>query len=232
MTEENIDRFDFGGAFEGRFSKCTKCDNMVSGKPSLCPECRDLAAGADVALCATERAVLETVPLAHRWADPRAKLWERGGGPRRVFSEAQVEELSRTPRILFWGPTRAGKTTLAVACLRRWARRGRPGLFLSAAELGLARRQHPLGKGEAPAVLAAKRAPLLLIDDLGLDVDDPLSAVGEVIHYRQSNRRPTWVTTGLAMSDLILKYGAHIEGRLLDARVVKLRVEKREGGKE
>lgn len=215
--------FDFQAAFTVAFSKCTKCENRVPGEPALCPECEGVTQGKFDGFCEAERAAIETIPAAFRWADPSAPAWKAGSNGK-VTTEKEVLEIAHLRRVLFYGGPGAGKTTLAAACLRRWARGGRRGMFLAASELAVARLQHPAGRGEAPTVIAALATELLVLDDLGLDIVIPTSAIAEVIHARHAHNRRTWVTTGLSSKALTERYGAHILRRLWEgAKLVDLR---------
>jgi hypothetical protein len=85
-----------------------------------------------------------SVPAAYKWAKLGApELEARTGG---AASWAQGESIWREPKVLLYGAASTGKTSLAVACLRRWvAGYARPAGFLHAHALGVARIQHPAG---------------------------------------------------------------------------------------
>lgn len=138
------------------------------------------------------------------------------------------------------GPPGSGKTSLAIAMFRAvveaaatqgplplpdLARRG-DGLshrVISAHSLAKARAFHPLGEGEAPAVMAALNADLLLLDELGGEDARYASAVTEVIYERHAAMRPTWITTGVDPKAVASRYGGGIARRVFeDARVFQL----------
>lgn len=103
------------------------------------------------------------------------------------------------------GPTGCGKSTGAALLVRRalgefeasggercacatdlvWAR---------ATEIAVAERQHALGAGEPELITRARRAGLLVLDDLGLE--EP-GAVLPILSARYDECRATLVTTGL-----------------------------------
>lgn len=145
---------------------------------------------------------------------------------------------------LITGPTGIGKSVTAVALLLRpllraaaaravdrlcfTDRRGpNPGacvaatprahgfLFVRAADLDSARRQHPLGEGEAPLVTAAIDAELLALDDVGHERD--FAAVWDVVAGRYDRAAPTVATSGWPLAKLAEKYGAAAVRRLTEA---------------
>jgi DNA replication protein DnaC len=165
-------------------------------------------------------AVLErTLPPVYRWARFESKdLAPRVSGAAPPVLRHRDWE---TPKLVFMGVARAGKTSLAVACLRRWvAATGRPAGFFHAYKLGCARIQHPAGRGEPDVVDDAMKFPLALIDDLGSERDTAANAVPDVIFARHAEDLPLWVTTGLTRSQLRDRYGAGIVGRLFERATV------------
>jgi DNA replication protein DnaC len=122
------------------------------------------------------------------------------------------------------GNARAGKTSLAVAMLRRrvW-KTGIPGMFFQSHRLGMAGLQHPAGHGEPEIVDQAIRIPLALIDDLGSERDVAMNAVPDVIFDRHVAGRDTWITTGMTREQLVTRYGQGTVARLFEgARVIRL----------
>jgi len=151
---------------------------------------------------------------------PRRFAWARLDAPElrdRVRCPGDLETL--TGRILgagnvvFTGPTGSGKTSLAVACLRK---RGREGMYVSAFKLGVARIQSAAGGGEAKLVEQAMVVPWLLIDEVGAEPNTANNAVSAVVFERYDQNLPTWFTTGLKSEDLSSRYGAGFVRRLLD----------------
>lgn len=137
--------------------------------------------------------------------------------------------------VLLIGPAGSGKTVVGIAAARIVERsaqrpRERP-LWVTAKDLERARAVHPLGMGEAPIVTRAKRAGLVVIDDLGTDEVTAASAVVDVIMHRFNAALRTWVTTGLdadstpgTFPKIAKKYGDGVKRRLTErahARVVR-----------
>lgn len=140
----------------------------------------------------------------------------------------------------FVGPPGSGKTSLAVAAFRTVVEAAAlegpmpmPGLtrrgdglthrMFSAHALAKARAFHPLGEGEAPAVLAALNADLLLLDELGGEDARYASSVTEVIYERHAANRPTWITTGVDPKAIATRYGGGIARRVFEeAKVFQL----------
>jgi hypothetical protein len=122
-----------------------------------------------------------------------------------------------SPRVCLMGSSRAGKTSLGVAMLRAWvAHHERGAVFVAAHRLGVARIQHPAGRGEAELVEAAMTAPLVLLDDLGSERDFPTNPIADVIFERHAQDLPTWMTTGLTRQPLVARYGAGVVARLFE----------------
>ncbi len=115
--------------------------------------------------------------------------------------------------MVFSGPSGAGKTSLACACLRE---RIPHGLFVSAIKLGTARIQHSAGDGEAALVQRAMTVPLLLLDEVGGEQKTATNAVKDVIFARYDADLPTWITTGFRLSQLAEMYGDGTSRRLTE----------------
>lgn len=133
------------------------------------------------------------------------------------------------PGILMLGHTRIGKTTAAAWLFRRliaegWASGGpewelvQRMRWYAAETLMRARVEHPFGMGEAPEIVQANTASLLVIDDAGWDQRDP-SAVSHVLNarYEADPPRPTIVTSGQTQAALGVLYGAAVIRRLAEA---------------
>ena len=141
---------------------------------------------------------------------------------------------------LVCGPTGRGKTLAAVAVVRRffsepyvrerlWTEamvRTEPGWYkrpgwrwVRAFDLVNARLQTGLGKGEADLVRDAVRADFLVLDDLGWESQraNNEDVVVEVIAKRYDAGKPTYVSTGQKLDDLIARYGDAFVRRVQDA---------------
>jgi len=91
--------------------------------------------------------------------------------------------------------------------------------FVTAFNLCEATRQHPLGQGEAPEVTKAKRASLLILDDLGNENLGFEKWLLSIIDARISANLPTWVTSGFPVDDLTLRYGQSLVRRICEKGV-------------
>jgi hypothetical protein len=179
--------------------------------------------------------------------DPRVS-----GMPRHPFVDVRVADARLHP-VLGWrwgqpnqllsGDTRRGKTLVARAlALRLWAEliddvegldlgmvEQRAGIYeAKARHLAFARRHHALGRGEPPIVVAAKRASLLLLEDLGKGDDADFDGlIFDVIDHRYDRSLPTIITSGWLLDvpdyhgeldpahTLIGRYGREAMGRFL-----------------
>ena len=82
-----------------------------------------------------------------------------------------------------------------------------------------ARRNHALGRGEAPLIRKATGAPLLIVDELGFAPGGPTIAM-EILDARYSKGRPTALTAGLARAAIVEAYGAAFYRRAATGAVV------------
>jgi DNA replication protein DnaC len=116
--------------------------------------------------------------------------------------------------------TGAGKTSLAAAMVRERGRRDV--LWTTARTLATAGAYAKLG--EEPALLAsARRAGLLVIDELGTEADRFGSQVAETIMDRHDLGRTVWVTTPLPGEALSARYGSGLVRRLSEnGEIVRL----------
>ncbi|MBK8994636.1 MAG: ATP-binding protein [Myxococcales bacterium] len=139
---------------------------------------------------------------------------------------------------LICGPTGVGKSLALALVLRRVMRveaaqrydaaddYGRDALALvvsdyvwaRAQDLPVARLQTRLGDGEAELIANAKRADVLVLDDLGWESQRANAAdvVLEVIATRYDAGKPTLVTSGLTLADLTERYGAAVVRRICE----------------
>jgi hypothetical protein len=111
---------------------------------------------------------------------------------------ARGEAAVSATHVLLIGHSGMGKTSLAVAMMRRWTEQtGKPALFCLATDLATAKARAIYGK-ENGEIAEARTAPLLVLDELGPDeFRAPASPVTDVIFHRHAHALPTWVTTWL-----------------------------------
>jgi DNA replication protein DnaC len=168
------------------------------------------------------RSLARSIPPVYRWASFVApELAERVATPDAI---ADARRIRLSPRVCLMGASRTGKTSLAVAMLRRWVSEyGRHAEFIAVHRLGFARIQHAAGHGEPEIVERAMKAPLALLDDVGSERDTGTNPVPDIVFERHAEQRPTWVTTGLTREQLIQRYGTGMVSRLFDqTKVIRL----------
>lgn len=201
------------------------CGRRVQG-PVHCDSC--FAKHARARAKPTWEAVRERIPARFRWATFGAgELSERVARPDAVREARDAAGRS----VLLTGPSRSGKTSLAAAILVELLELGAHpkakqtdvlralGLrWTSALQLCAAKQQHAYGTGPAAELEIAIGSSVLVIDDLGQEIDP--SACSEVIFTRHDAKRPTVVTTGLSRVELGTKYGAGIMERLCECAVI------------
>lgn len=90
-------------------------------------------------------------------------------------------------------------------------------LWITAAALCMARKQHRLGEGEAPEVERAEGATLLFLDELGQEIADDRWLL-EFLDVRYSRQLPTITTSGLTQFELEARYGIGTRRRLVEPR--------------
>lgn len=146
---------------------------------------------------------LASIPPRYGWARLSAPELAQRVKAREPIG-AIAKRVLASERVVFAGPSGAGKTSLAIACLRE---RIPHGIFVSAIKLGTARIQGRAGDGEAGLVERAMTAPLLLLDEVGGESKTATNAVKDVIWERLDNDLPTWITTGFRGEQLSEMYG-------------------------
>jgi hypothetical protein len=168
------------------------------------------------------RSLARSIPPVYRWASFIApELAERVPTPGAIVDARRV---CLSPRVCLMGASRTGKTSLAVAMLRRWvAEHARPAEFIAVHRLSFARIQHAAGHGEPEIVERAMKAPLALLDDVGCERDTGTNPLPDIVFERHAAQRPTWVTTGLTREQLVKRYGTGVVSRLFDqTKVLRL----------
>lgn len=108
-----------------------------------------------------------------------------------------------SPSALLLGPTGVGKTSGA-----KWLLAGRKHELIKCDDLSKADREHPLGNGSPRLVDRAKSAKLLILDDVGTDLQHGVATLQSVLDHRYDKKLPTIVTTGLTLSELRNHIGA------------------------
>jgi hypothetical protein len=175
-------------------------------------------------------ALARTIPPAYAWARLSAPELEARVHPRAAITDTLP--VLGASRLCLMGASRAGKTSLAVALLRRRvAASPIRAAFFAAHRIGLARIQHAAGHGEPEIVDRAMTVPLALLDDVGSERDTATNPLPDTVFERHAANLGTWVTTGLTREQLLQRYGSGFVTRLFDrAKVIRLTAKDPEGG--
>jgi DNA replication protein DnaC len=211
------------------------CGTVLDGQNLICAECRVERARQEQARAIETRlegwrdsirqhAKLEGVP-PWEWARlTNSEFTSRLRG-KLLLKSAQTYKLD-LGSLIFSARTGLGKTAVTVAMLHRIRAAeveailaGKPGtkptdtlqrlrylVWTDGFALAQARRQQPLGQGEARIVERAFEAQVLVIDELGFE---PLydTVVAEIANARYVAALPTIITTGLRPDEFRERYG-------------------------
>lgn len=185
------------------------------------------------------RAAEATIPIGFHWIRSRQEEVARRVVPAAALSLIQCQDSA----VLF-GPSSAGKTTLACAVLyealsaataaaqgslreveaRKCYRLGAEICFARAYAIAKAQMYTPLG--QMPKLLEqCLVASILVIDDLGMDLElykTSSSAVREILHERHGEMQRTIVTTNLSGREIENRYGTGIARRLREWKAITL----------
>lgn len=202
-----------------------RCETMVDG-PYLCDHCATMSS--------VNRhdknyeAASMSVPPRYRWARRKSeelvKRVSHGGAAIRDVFEGVVEQGKNG---YIHGPTGTGKTSVSVAALHEVIDLGRIegaplevrtrsalARFAAAMDLTLAAQQTRFGTGAVPEITAAKRATILVLDDIGKEADT--RTVFEVIDERYRNGLQTVITTNLEIQECDRRYGQGLVRRVIE----------------
>lgn len=132
--------------------------------------------------------------------------------------------LTRGHMISLLGPSGAGKSTLASAMLRQRAKK-LLGLFVASSQLG--HEATLFSNRESDLIRLAKNRAVLVLDDLGTEVDrsprlEASHAVGNIIQERHDRKLITIVTTFRSDEELEQRYGDGVLRRLYSNVVIRL----------
>ena len=208
--------------------RCARCEREVLRVGLLCADCRtierrQLREGA-------LRLARDSIPPAFRDLDAQ-KVRQR---TRLAQDTLELVQTATTRlRVVLVGASGLGKTTLACWMLQQLLdaaidgprgtfERARRALFVDAPGLCRAVREHPLGAGDAPLLDRAFRASVLVLDDVGQELELRMASnpVVEVIRERHAAERTTWVTTFLAPEAVEKGYGSGTARRVFDGAEV------------
>lgn len=148
---------------------------------------------------------------------------ERVKVPTTIEKSFLVHPGANADGVLFLGPTRAGKTSLAVNLFwRRTLGDTRTRALMMSAAMYEAMSAERIERSDN--FRRALSTDLLLLDDLGTEATSAFgSGCVELIAARHNANRETWVTTGLAKAHFVERYGAQVFERVHErARVIRL----------
>lgn len=189
--------------------------------------------------------VLTFAGVPKRYELARFHNWRETEGTRKALQVAQ-RVAERPANVIFVGPWGCGKTRLASSIMasrvERWMQaypreiieEGAEGLvtrppfasrFVGVPELLDAIRRSYEYEDESDPLTALRRAPLLVLDDLGREkaTDWVLERLYVLIDERYGNLRPTVVTTNYSLDELARRdYGAMVSRLTEDGTVVKM----------
>jgi DNA replication protein DnaC len=199
------------------FTPCDTCGGLTSGR--RCFDCyRDHALLMD----ARERFAV-MVPKEFAWARLDAPLSVVPAEIREEWASlvTRAHPLVGATRVVLLGESGAGKTSLAVAMARAWTEHHRePASIVLATDLESALLRARSG-AEGDEVANAKRAHLLVLDDVGTDRDVSCNAVTQVILHRHAESKPTWITTWMTQEQVSARYGDGMARRIFErARII------------
>lgn len=206
----------------GRFKCHRGCGTRVVREGSTCRPCWRKGK-----LAEWQRRAEQAIPQAFKAARLDAPWLVTLVGSK-VIEDAR--DALASPRVAGVGPPGSGKTSLVAAMLAAsdFAERDSWPCWTSAHQLAKARALHPLGDGEAPLIVQALSADVLVVDELGGEDQRYASAVSEVLYERHAEARVTWVTTGVSPKEIADRYGGGIARRVFeDAAVFRLQGRKR-----
>lgn len=169
----------------------------------------------------------ESIPRRFRWARLNApELAKRLRATPKVIEAAWACLSGANPIVTIVGQSGSGKTSLAcamlaeiieagadLACDPKLLERARFAWFADAPQLAIARKEYRLGGGAPDEVLRARRASVLVLDELGRDGKAELD-VGKIIHEREAACALTIVTTWLDEAGVLAAYDGGLARRL------------------
>jgi len=195
------------------FTPCPACGGLTAGRPGFrCWDCEQKRER-QRASASRARELSRSIPENFAWARFEERdLAARVAHARDFVPAAKKHADAFVRRIVFRGAPGTGKTSLMVAMVRAWAaRRDAVALFVPATYLS--------GKKfQLDAHLLT--APLVMIDDVGMEADIKSNTLPELVYERHARGRALWVTTNRSMEQLIALYQEGIARRLHEAAAI------------
>lgn len=228
------------------------CDAVVATRNSVCHLCekemsvecrRSLLAPAQASLAGAAWCHANNPEYQRATRKIRAAVAALANVDERQFGERLIDGAWHRDYggVLLLGPTGIGKSRVLAAIGARILSAAETGIlssnveafkfacgirYMHGVELARAREEHRLGGGEPPLLAEARRATLLLLDEVGFEDQgrDP-GMVRDLLRYRYEHKliyRPTILASGSTLTDLHRDYGEaairliHERGHLLD----------------
>ena len=119
--------------------------------------------------------------------------------------------------LLLFGPTGVGKTHVSLALAKIAAEKGFTVVYGPAQQLLSRLEREHFGKAEGDTASLLTEAELLVLDDLGTELNTPFyqTALYDIINARLLTERPTIISTNLSPAELQGRYGVQIASRIL-----------------
>ena len=221
----------------GRVSRCWRCGLELGpyvSEARACEGCRlELR---DERFAKVVADATEQIPLGLRELSfTGAVLGKRIGGTgvsapmKDAYKRVRKWKPLRDRSLFLTGKNQVGKTSLAGALCLRVIDDARAAfaldecapevalmqslVFIPSVELG--RAEDRSRRGDTPPLIArAKRASLLILDDLGGDDPPATTVVFEVLDHRVLRNLPTFITSNLSLDAVRAAYGERIRARL------------------
>jgi len=204
---------------------CGRCERELSANVCVCDECAQ-AERYERRGFELNRA-RESIPSRFRWSRLTApELAKRLKATPKVIRAAWTAIGGANPTVTIVGQSGTGKTSLAVAmlaevieagaamsCDMKTLERARFAHFADAPQLAISRKEHKLGADAPGEVLRARRASVLVLDEVGKEGRGELD-VAKIIHEREAACALTIVTTWLDEAGILAAYDGGLARRL------------------
>lgn len=204
---------------------CERCGRDLAENVCICGPCND-AKRIERRNSELYRA-RESVPTRYRWARLATLLAsKRLKATPKAIEAAWLALSGANPIVTIVGQSGTGKTSLAcamlaevieagadLACDPKVLERARFAHFADAPQLAISRKEHKLGADAPGEVLRARRASVLVLDEVGREGKGELD-VAKIIHEREAACSLTIVTTWLDEAGILAAYDGGLARRL------------------
>lgn len=199
-----------GGPMRRREWVCARCRGQAIEGLRFCAGCADL-----------DMSERKGAKLKKAWASVPERFRAADQWPWDKVRKAVLDGTATRPgNVLFVGKPGAGKTAFACALITRHLRAAEaPGApwanvddaaasrYVTDADLFRAACAHPLGQGDPPLYREMLAAPLLVLDELGYDLEDRRRPARDLLFARYDRGRRTIITTGHSQASVESHWG-------------------------